>query len=180
MFGDPEHNTKGFEIKYLPDISNNLDNRRIPITSGDRTKGEYPYYGASGITDYVSEYIYDEDILLVSEDGANLTARVTPIAFSVSGKCWVNNHAHVLSFESEEMQTYVEHLINMHSLNGLVTGSAQPKLSQANLNRIEIPMPSDGLIKKYSMLIKQSDKSKLLHGKELMTCLTKIILLNRW
>jgi type I restriction enzyme S subunit len=93
-------NGKGWVTKYLNEIALNLDSRRVPITKRDRTAGEYPYYGASGIVDYVDDFIFEGDALLVSEDGANLLARSTPIAFSVSGKYWVNNHAHVLKFEN--------------------------------------------------------------------------------
>ena len=113
MFGDPVANTKGWAVKHLPDISENLDSHRIPITSGSRKIGQYPYYGASGIVDYVEDYIFDEDLLLISEDGANLLARVTPIAFPSSGKVWVNNHAHVLRFCDASTQCYVECLLNM-------------------------------------------------------------------
>lgn len=87
-------------------ISENHDSKRKPITSGNREAGEYPYYGASGIVDYVSGYIFDGDYLLVSEDGNNLVARSTPIAFSISGKNWVNNHAHVLEFDCYATRRY--------------------------------------------------------------------------
>lgn len=93
MFGDPETNPNGWEYKKLSEICQNLDSKRVPITSSERKKGIYPYYGASGIVDYVDDYIFDDNLLLVSEDGANLLSRVTPIAFEVKGKIWVNNHA---------------------------------------------------------------------------------------
>lgn len=86
MFGDPTTNTKDLPIANLPELGENLDNKRIPITGGDRKAGKYPYYGASGIVDYVADYIFDDDLLLISEDGANLVARVTPIAFPSTGK----------------------------------------------------------------------------------------------
>jgi type I restriction enzyme S subunit len=120
-----------------------LDSRRVPITKGDRKEGPFPYYGASGIVDYVADYIFDEDILLISEDGANLLARSTPIAFSVSGKSWVNNHAHVLKFNSSAAQKFVEVYLNSISIEQFVTGAAQPKLNQEALNRIPIPIPDD-------------------------------------
>src|SRR5690554_6162328 len=88
------------EWKTLGELAFNHNPKRKPITSGLREPGEIPYYGASGIVDYVKDYIFDGDFLLVSEDGANLLARNTPIAFSISGKTWVNNHAHVLSFDT--------------------------------------------------------------------------------
>ena len=89
-------NNQPVEWKKLGEVAENMDYLRKPITSGNRVSGNYPYYGASGIVDYVDNYIFDGDFLLVSEDGANLVARKTPIAFSISGKNWVNNHAHVL------------------------------------------------------------------------------------
>ena len=91
--------------------------------------------------DYVDDYIFDGDYLLVSEDGANLVARVTPIAFSITGKNWVNNHAHVLKFENEYEQRYVEMYLNSMSLDRYISGAAQPKLNQKNLNSIEFPLP---------------------------------------
>jgi type I restriction enzyme M protein len=94
-----------WEMVELGSICENLDSKRKPVTASDRKEGIYPYYGASGIVDYVDEYIFDDEYLLVSEDGANLLARVTPIAFSVSGKIWVNNHAHILKFENKPTQT---------------------------------------------------------------------------
>ena len=120
-----------FDSKSLGSICVNLDNRRIPITKKDRTEGKIPYYGASGIVDYVNEYIFDEDLLLVSEDGANLLARTYPIAFPISGKTWVNNHAHVLKFEDACTQKFVEHYLNSVSLDSFVSGMAQPKLNLA-------------------------------------------------
>ena len=104
--------------------------------------GEYPYYGASGIVDYVSSYIFDGEFLLVSEDGANLLARSTPIAFSISGKNWVNNHAHVLKFDNYDTRRFVEFYLNSIELSQYISGGAQPKLNQQNLNRIPIPLPS--------------------------------------
>lgn len=130
-----------WEMVKLGDMCENLDRRRVPITSSDRPKGIYPYYGASGIVDYVDNYIFDERLLLLSEDGANLVARVTPIAFSVEGKIWINNHAHALRFKDYSTQRYVEYYINQLDISNYVTGAAQPKLSQANMNKICIPLP---------------------------------------
>lgn len=160
MFGDPETNSKGLPIATLPDLGENLDSKRIPITEGNRKSGEYPYYGASGIVDYVADYIFDDDLLLISEDGANLVARVTPIAFSSKGKVWINNHAHVIKFKSMAIQCYVENLLNMLDISQYVTGTAQPKLNQAKLNSIPIPVPGEEEIKTYLAFVKQSDKSK--------------------
>ena len=130
------------EWKTLGELAENLDSKRKPITSGLRDTGDIPYYGASGIVDYVKDYIFEDDLLLVSEDGANLLARSTPIAFSVSGKSWVNNHAHVLKFETYAERRYVEYYLNSIDLTPYISGAAQPKLNQKNLNGIEIPNPS--------------------------------------
>ena len=132
----------GYAVVTLEDIAENCDSMRKPVTSGKREAGEYPYYGASGIVDYVKDYIFDGDYLLVSEDGANLLARSTPIAFSISGKNWVNNHAHVLKFDCYETRRFVEFYLNSIDLAQYISGGAQPKLNQKNLNRIEIPLPS--------------------------------------
>lgn len=125
----------------MGDLAENHDSKRKPITSGLREAGETPYYGASGIVDYVKDYIFDGDYLLVSEDGANLIARSTPIAFSISGKNWVNNHAHVLKFETYAERRYVEYYLNSIDLTPYISGAAQPKLNQKNLNSIKIPSP---------------------------------------
>jgi len=120
----------------------NCDSLRKPVTSGNRETGNIPYYGASGIVDYVKDYIFDGDYLLISEDGANLLARNTPIAFSISGKNWVNNHAHILRFNNRITQRYVEIYLNSIDLSPYISGGAQPKLNQQNLYKIPIPLPS--------------------------------------
>jgi len=133
----------GFRVEWkkLGDVAENLDSMRKPITSGLRKKGYIPYYGASGIVDYVDDYIFDGDFLLVSEDGANLIARKTPIAFSISGKSWVNNHAHVLKFNTYEERKFIEYYLNSIDLTPYISGAAQPKLNKQNLNSIKIPIP---------------------------------------
>ena len=130
-------------LRSIGDLAQNWDSRRVPIAKASRKEGPFPYYGASGVVDYVDGYIFDDDILLISEDGANLIARSTPIAFSVSGKCWVNNHAHVLKFKRSETQKLVEVYLNSVSIEDFVTGSAQPKLNQQALNSIPVPIPND-------------------------------------
>ena len=138
-------------------ISTNLDSKRVPITKNVRTSGEYPYYGASGIVDYVADYIFEGDTLLVSEDGANLLMRSTPIAFSVTGKYWVNNHAHILKFESMATQRFVEFYLESIKLDEYITGAAQPKLNQKALNSIPIPIPKS-----------VDEQAKIVEGTELL------------
>jgi len=138
----PEFEKDGAWVeKEIGKIADNLDSRRIPITRNKREKGNIPYYGASGIIDYVKEYIFDEDLLLISEDGANLIARVYPIAFSISGKTWVNNHAHVLKFENWFTQVLVEKYLNSKNIEDFLTGMAQPKLNRQKLDLIPIHLP---------------------------------------
>jgi type I restriction enzyme S subunit len=138
----PEFQNAGeWVVKPLGKVAENLDNKRRPITSSDREAGDVPYYGASGIVDYVEGFIFDEELLCVSEDGANLVARTYPIAFSISGKTWVNNHAHVLRFEHACTQKFAEVYLNSIKLDDFITGMAQPKLNKAMLDSIPIPHP---------------------------------------
>ena len=126
--------------KTLGEIAENFDSKRVPITSNQREKGDIPYYGASGIIDFVKGYIYNETLLCISEDGANLIDRNYPIAFSISGKTWVNNHAHVLKIENTSTQLLVEKYINSINVEGFLTGMAQPKLNRGKLDIIPIPL----------------------------------------
>jgi type I restriction enzyme S subunit len=135
---------QGWATQALGDTCENLDSKRIPVTKRDRKFGDIPYYGASGAVDYVHDFIFDEGLLLVSEDGANLVMRTYPIAFSISGKSWVNNHAHVLRFPDLASQKFVEYYLNSISLMPYVNGMAQPKLNQKALNSIPIPWPGLG------------------------------------
>ncbi len=160
-----------WEEKKLNQISENLDSKRIPITKNVRDKGSIPYYGASGIVDYVAGYIFDEDLLCVSEDGANLLARTYPIAFSISGKTWVNNHAHILRFENIISQKYVELYLNSIKLDDFVSGMAQPKLNQAMLNKIPIPLPSlaeqQSIVQKLDALSSETKKLETIYQNKL-------------
>ena len=161
LFGNPETNPKGWTRQRFDQICENLDSRRVPITSTERKAGNYPYYGASGIVDYVEGYIFDEDILLISEDGANLVMRSTPIAFSVSGKVWVNNHAHVVRFETKATQKYIEICFALTDISGSITGTAQPKLNQAKLNAMMFCVPPIELQEQFAAFVEQTDKSKV-------------------
>lgn len=138
MFGDPNVNDKHWRTVKFSETCKNLDYMRRPITAKDRIAGAIPYYGASGIVDWVKDFIFDGDFLLISEDGANLLMRHTPIAFRAKGKTWVNNHAHILQFEHLFEQCFMEHFINLMDISSLITGAAQPKLTQANLSSIDV------------------------------------------
>jgi type I restriction enzyme S subunit len=125
------------------DIMISRDSERIPVSKEEReTRARvYDYYGASGVIDKIDGYIFDKTLLLIGEDGANLINRSTPIAFLARGKYWVNNHAHVLDGISEDFLRYIELYINAIDLKPYVTGSAQPKMNQAKMNSIAVPLP---------------------------------------
>jgi len=141
VFGELKEN---YSLVTLDTIATNHDNQRVPIKESDRSsmKGEYPYYGASGIIDHVNEYIYDGEYLLISEDGANLLIRKYPIAFIAKGKFWVNNHAHVVkAVETKTTNEFLEYSLAYLDISNYITGAAQPKLSQKKLYEIEMVCP---------------------------------------
>jgi type I restriction enzyme S subunit len=119
----------------------NLDRRRVPVRGSDRKPGPFPYYGASGIVDYVDDFIFEGLHLLVAEDGENLRSRKVPVAFLADGKFWVNNHAHVLQANDENDTRYISYALEASDLSGYITGSVQPKLNQAALNSVLLPAP---------------------------------------
>ncbi|MBY0429678.1 MAG: restriction endonuclease subunit S [Rhodospirillales bacterium] len=134
----PEH----WEIGAIKRFFSILDSRRVPLSAEERggRSGEFPYYGASGIIDWIDEFIFDEDLILVSEDGANLLSRTTPIAFVASGQYWVNNHAHILK-PLDDVVTYWAERIESIDLTPFITGSAQPKLTIDALANLPIAVP---------------------------------------
>ena len=160
MFGDPVSNPMGWKRVRFDSISENLDSKRVPVTESDRKDGVYPYYGASGIVDWINDYIFDEDILLVSEDGANLLMRSTPIAFSLSGKSWVNNHAHVVRFHDFATQKFIEVYFSLIDISEYITGTAQPKLNQAKLNTMLFCWPPLSLQKQFAAFVERVDQQK--------------------
>ena len=160
MFGDPVSNPMGWKWVRFDSISENLDSKRVPVTESDRKDGVYPYYGASGIVDWINDYIFDENILLVSEDGANLLMRSTPIAFSVSGKSWVNNHAHVVRFHDFATQKFIEVYFSLIDISEYITGTAQPKLNQAKLNTMLFCWPPLSLQKQFAAFVERVDQQK--------------------
>ena len=123
----------------LEDVCEILDSRRIPITASDRVAGPYPYYGANGVQDYVADYIFDEELILLAEDGGNFGSKDKPIAYRVSGKCWVNNHAHVLKAKAGYDVDYVCYSLMYYDVSGLVNGATRQKLTQADMRKMTIP-----------------------------------------
>lgn len=134
---------QGWEWERFGNVMINKDSERIPLSVAQRQhlKKTYDYYGASGVIDKVDKYLFDKDLLLIGEDGANLINRSTPIAFIAKGKYWVNNHAHVLDVCSGMALSYVAIFINAISLVDYVTGTAQPKMNQEKMNSILLAIP---------------------------------------
>lgn len=134
---------QGWEWERFGNVMINKDSERIPLSVAQRQhlKKTYDYYGASGVIDKVDKYLFDKDLLLIGEDGANLINRSTPIAFIAKGKYWVNNHAHVLDVCSGMALSYVALFINAISLVDYVTGTAQPKMNQEKMNSILLAIP---------------------------------------
>lgn len=160
MFGDPIINTKGWPMTTFGEMAQNHDSLRVPVKQSDRAnkQGQYPYYGASGIIDYVDDYLFEGERLLIAEDGANLLARVTPIAFLAKGKFWVNNHAHVVGFNGKARLRYLEFALLQIDLQPYVTGSAQPKLNRKNLDRITLACPPINLQDKFLEINNQVER----------------------
>lgn len=131
-----------WEVKQLRYASKNLNSMRVPIAAELRKGIErtYPYYGASGIIDYVDEYIFDFPTVLVAEDGANLLSRSTPLSFVAEGKYWVNNHAHILLPQTMTIW-FCSALLAMYPLDPYISGSAQPKLTRDNLSSLRVWEP---------------------------------------
>lgn len=117
-----------------------LDSMRIPITASDRKEGKYPYYGANGIQDYVDNYIFDDELVLLAEDGGNFGSKEKPIAYRVSGKCWVNNHAHVLKPKEEIDVDYLCYSLMFYKIDGMVNGATRKKITQTAMKKMKIPL----------------------------------------
>lgn len=117
-----------------------LDSMRVPITAKDRKKGPYPYYGANGVQDYVADYIFDDELVLLAEDGGNFGSEVKPIAYKISGKCWVNNHAHVLKPKEGIDVDYLCYSLMFYKVDGMVNGATRKKLTQAAMREMLIPL----------------------------------------
>lgn len=130
-----------WEKKKLGDIVQFLDNKRKPLEQSERIHGKYPYYGASGIIDYINNYIFDEELVLLSEDGANIIDRNYPICYIATGKYWVNNHAHVLKTKSQYLNKFLCEALERLNYNKYNTGTAQPKLNQDICKNILLNIP---------------------------------------
>ena len=130
------------DMLYVEDCCEILDSMRVPITASEREEGEYPYYGANGIQDHIADYIFDDELVLLAEDGGNFGSRERPIAYRVSGKCWVNNHAHVLKPKTGLDVDYLCYSLMFYKVDGMVNGATRQKLTQAAMRKMQIPLRS--------------------------------------
>ena len=158
----------GWSKARLGDVVELFDHQRVPLNSRERRgrQGKYPYYGAQGVIDHIDGYLFDGRYILVAEDGENLNSKKLPLALFASGKFWVNNHAHVLRGKHDLVDdTFLLACLNNADIKPFITGAAQPKFSQANLRRIEIPLAPlpvqlrvAGILSAYDELIENNQR----------------------
>ena len=152
-----------WEQRKLDEVVDFLDTQRKPLEGSKRVSGPYPYYGASGIVDYVEEYLFDEELILLSEDGANITDRNYPVCFLASGKYWVNNHAHVLKAKRGYENNFICNSMERKDFTPFNTGMAMPKLNQEVCRNIPILCPEYAEQKKIGDYFRNLDRLITLH-----------------
>lgn len=160
-----------------------FDEKRKPLKSSDRKKiqGQYPYYGASGIIDWVNDYIFDDEFILLGEDGANIVDRSSPLAFKVDGKIWVNNHAHVIKPKSNMNIDFLVNYLESISYRSYTTGTAQPKITKSSCQKIPVPLPPLEKQKEIAHIFNSLDfnadmmKKTIVHLKQVSS-----YLINKW
>lgn len=162
---------KGWKYEAIENLAEILDSKRIPISQKDRISGIYPYYGASGILDYINDYIFDEKLLLIGEDGARWGANENT-SFIADGKYWVNNHAHILRPNRNLcIDEFIVYYLNFIDLLDYITGATVKKLNQQKLKSIKILLPplseQQRIIKKLDLLFEKIDKAISLHQKNI-------------
>jgi type I restriction enzyme S subunit len=171
---------KGWEKCILKNISNCLDSKRRPLSAEERNifKGKFPYYGAMGIVDYVRDYLFDGEYLLFSEDGVNvITEKGYPSVFLINERFWVNNHAHILEGRDGYSTRLLYTMLKEVNVSDLVTGAAQPKINQKNMNSISLIKPVIEVVSIFDQIIdplfetiqlKTKENQKLAELKELL------------
>lgn len=169
----------GWELTELKNIIENFDSKRKPITSSDRISvlKSYPYYGAASLMDYIDDYIFDGEYILMGEDGSVMTENGTPVLQYVWGKFWVNNHAHVLKGTNGFNENSLYILLKNTIVSDIITGGVQLKINQTNLNSLKIIKPSMVFLNKFNKILypifslfksKKTENGKLEELKELL------------
>lgn len=168
-----------YNLYRFDEVANNYDKKRVPLSSMERMKrqGQYRYYGAQGVIDYIDDYLFDGTYLLIAEDGENLKSNKQNIAQIVNGQFWVNNHAHIVQTNELCNLKYLYYLINSMDLSGYITGSAQPKLSQANLNAVELQIPEVSIQNKIVSILGSLDDKIELNNKINDNLLQQVVVL---
>src|SRR5436189_1195720 len=146
---------EGWEVRTFGEVAINFDSKRKPLSSLQRAKmkGEYPYYGAAKIFDYIDAYIFDGKYLLIAEDGSVISDRGKPVLQMAIGKFWSNNHTHVIQGKQPISTDFLYLFMSDFDISGYITGAAQPKITQANLNRIPIIVPHMSLLEKFDEIV---------------------------
>ena len=149
---------QGWQVKSFGEVSLNFDRQRKPLSGRVRAKmqGEYPYYGAAKVLDHINDYLFNGRYLLIGEDGSVVTEDGKPVLQLVTGKFWVNNHTHVVQGKSPISTNFLYLFISNVAVLGYVTGSAQPKINQQNLNRIPVISPPQKLLEKFDQMIESN------------------------
>lgn len=149
--------TSGWPMVALGEVVEFLDHKRKPVTKKDRVPGDVPYYGANGIQDYVSDYLFDEDLVLLAEDGGNFFEPEKRVAYGISGKSWVNNHAHVLKPANRIEFRYLSRVLENRDLTRYLSGTTRAKLNKGAAERIEIPLPPLAEQKRIAAILDKAD-----------------------
>jgi len=146
---------EGWEVKNLNEVCENFDSKRKPISSLKRKEmqGDFPYYGAAKVIDYVNDFIFDGKYLLLAEDGSVITKDAKPVLQFVSEKFWANNHTHILQGLKNVSTEFLYLFLSEYDISGHITGVAQPKINQENLNRIKVLVSSEALMQKFNEIV---------------------------
>ena len=155
-----ESNSRSWEVKKIGDCCNILDSQRIPLNSKERAKrkGKYPYFGANGIQDYIDDFIFDCEAILLAEDGGNFDQyAIRPIAQWVSGKYWVNNHAHILTSKGKILNKWIYYSLVHKNILKFINGGTRTKLNQSDLREIELTFPPLPEQKKIASILSSVD-----------------------
>ena len=149
-----------WKVDNLGNVTNNFDSKRVPLSTMERSKkkGPFPYYGAAKIIDYIDDYIFDGEYCLIAEDGSVIKKNKTPFLQLLNGKFWPNNHTHVISAKHPLNNKYLFYYLSGIDISPFITGSAQPKINQKNLNKIPIVIPPKNIMNKNASILSNYDK----------------------
>lgn len=150
--------TDVYPIKPLGEVVTFLDHLRKPVTASDRTEGAFPYYGANGLQGTIDSYIFDEPLILLAEDGGHFGDFTRSIAYKVEGKCWVNNHAHVLRPNPNVDIDYLTFLLAQYDVRPFINGATRAKLNKGEAEKIPVPLPPLPIQKKIAAVLEKADE----------------------